>query len=86
MVMTKILGACVLSLLAVAPAVAQKKSCDELKAEIAAKLDAKGVKDYQLEIVASADAGDQMVVGSCDGGTKKITYKRGGAAPASSSK
>ena len=34
------------------PAYAQKP-CEELKAEIAAKLEAKGVKNYQLEIVAS---------------------------------
>jgi hypothetical protein len=56
------------------------KACEELKTEIAAKLDAKGVKSYQLDIVASADVKDQTVVGSCDGGTKKITYQRGEAA------
>ena len=84
--MMRILGACVLSLVVAAPSFAQKKSCDELKAEIAAQLDAKGVKDYQLDIVASTEAGDQQVVGSCDGGTKKITYKRGGTAAANSKK
>ncbi len=52
------------------------KPCDELKSEIAAKLDAKGVKNYELNIVANDAVGDQKVVGSCDGGTKKITYKR----------
>ena len=31
------------------------------------------------DIVASADVKDQTVVGTCDGGTKKITYQRGGA-------
>jgi len=57
------------------PAFAQKP-CEELKAEIAAKLDAKGVKNYQLEIVPNEEVQDQEVVGSCDGGTKKITYER----------
>ena len=58
------------------------KPCEELKSEIAAKLDAKGVKSYTLDIVAKdADAGDGKVVGTCEGGTKKILYRRGGAAP-----
>jgi hypothetical protein len=52
------------------------KPCDELKSEIDAKLKAKGVANYTLEIVANADVKDQTVVGSCDGGTKKIVYKR----------
>jgi len=52
------------------------KPCDELKAEIEAKLKAKGVEGYSLEIVANDDVKDQTVVGSCDGGTKKIVYKR----------
>jgi hypothetical protein len=67
-------------LLAVAPAFAAKP-CEELKTEIAAKLDAKGVKSYQLEIVPNADVKEQTVVGSCDGGAKKITYKRGEQTP-----
>jgi len=57
------------------------KACEELKTEIAAKLDAKGVKGYTLDIVAKdADAGDGKVVGTCEGGTKKIVYKKGEAA------
>lgn len=52
------------------------KPCEELKAEIQKKLEAKGVKAYSLEIVASTNAADQKVVGSCDGGTKKIEYVR----------
>jgi len=52
------------------------KSCDELKSEIAAKLDAKGVKSYSLEAVGNDEVKDQKVVGSCDGGTKKIVYSR----------
>jgi hypothetical protein len=53
-----------------------RKVCEDLKSEIGAKLDAKGVKKYTLEIVDAADAGDGKVVGSCDGGTKKIVYTR----------
>lgn len=57
------------------------KSCEELKTEIAAKLDAKGVKGYSLEIVAKdADVADGKVVGTCEGGTKKIVYKKGAVA------
>ena len=62
--------------LAVPAAWAQLKPCDELKAEIAAKIDANGVKNYTLEIVASDQVGDRKVVGSCEGGAKKIVYVR----------
>ncbi len=58
------------------PALAMK-SCEELKSEIDAKLQAKGVKTYSLEIVPNDKVKDGKVVGSCDGGTKKIIYKRG---------
>ena len=56
------------------------KPCAELKTEIAAKLEAKGVKAYTLEVVGNDQAGDGKIVGSCDGGTKKIVYTK--AAPA----
>jgi hypothetical protein len=58
------------------------KSCDELKSEIAAKLDAKKVPGYTLEIVDAdkAGGGDDKktgrVVGSCEGGAKKIVYTK----------
>jgi hypothetical protein len=56
---------------------AQRKACEDLKTEIAAKLDAKGVKNYTLTIVAAGEVKDtDKVVGSCDGGTKRIVYKR----------
>lgn len=64
--------------LAAAPAFA-RKSCEELKTEIEAKFKNKGVSNYTLEIVANEGVvADQQVVGSCDGGTRKIVYKRGG--------
>ena len=81
--MTRVLSACVLSLMAVAPAFAQKKGCEELAAEIAAKLDAKGVKGYQLDIVAAGEVGDKTVVGSCEAGAKKITYTKDAASKSS---
>jgi hypothetical protein len=53
------------------------KPCDDLKAEITKKLEAKGVKSYTLEIMAKDDKeGDGKVVGTCEGGTKKIVYTR----------
>lgn len=66
-----------LSLSLVLPAAyAQIKPCEELKAEIAAKIEANGVKNYTLEIVPNDQVGDRKVVGSCEGGTQKIVYTR----------
>jgi len=59
-----------------APVAHAAKPCEELALEIAAKLDAKGVKDYSLEIVPNELAQGETVVGSCEGGTRKITYAR----------
>ncbi|HEY8906115.1 MAG TPA: DUF1161 domain-containing protein [Rhodoferax sp.] len=52
------------------------KTCEELKSEVATKLDGKGVKGYTLEIVDSDKVGEAKVVGSCEGGKKKLTYSR----------
>lgn len=62
--------------LAATPALA-KKDCNELKSEIEAKIKAKGVKAFTLEVVAADAAKEGKVVGSCDGGAKRIVYKRG---------
>ena len=59
------------------PAIAQVKPCEELKSEIEAKIKANGVKEFTLTIVDKDAAEDGKVVGTCDGGTKKIVYKRG---------
>ncbi len=59
-----------------ASAFAEIKSCEELKTEIDAKLIAKGVKGYTLEILPADQVKDQKIVGSCEGGTKKISYSR----------
>jgi len=53
-----------------------RKPCDDLKSEIAKKLDAKGVVGYSLEIVEKGKETEGKIVGSCDGGTKSIVYSR----------
>jgi hypothetical protein len=58
-------------------AMAAGKSCDDLKSEIDAKIKAKGASTYTLEVVATGSAAEGKVVGTCEGGTKKIVYKRG---------
>lgn len=76
-------------ILASFPAMAEIMPCEKLKAEIDGKLQAKGIKSYTLEIVASDSAANPSteasdtsasskgkVVGTCDGGTKKIIYTR----------
>lgn len=66
----------VLAALLTTTAHAAPKPCDDLKSEIAAKLDAKGVKGYEITAVENDKVGDAKVIGSCDGGTKKLTYVR----------
>lgn len=61
-----------------APVFAAKKPCEALKAEIASKIEAHGVKHFSLEIVPKdAAVTGGKVVGRCDGGAKKIVYRRG---------
>jgi hypothetical protein len=76
----KALVALVAALLIATPALAQRKDCGELKAEIEGKIKANGVKAFTLDVVPTDKVkdGDGKVVGSCDGGTQKIVYKRGG--------
>ena|SRR5579859_4355183 len=72
-------------LLVATPALAQRKPCDELKSEIQAKIQAKGVTAFTLDIVPNEEVkeGSGKVVGTCDGSTRKIVYMRGGSeAPA----
>ncbi|MFR0673903.1 DUF1161 domain-containing protein [Enterobacterales bacterium AW_CKDN230030176-1A_HGKHYDSX7] len=58
-------------------ALAAGKPCAELQQEIEAKLDAKNVSNYVLEVVDKGTGGGK-VVGSCEGGTKDIVYRREG--------
>lgn len=73
--MKPLIAAVVLMLIAT-PALA-RKSCDELKSEIEANIKAKGVKVYTLDVVGKDEQKEGKVVGTCDGGAKKIVYKRG---------
>ncbi len=70
----------ILALLAMfaAPAFA-KLSCDDLVARIEQKLEKKGVKEHTLTVIPASEPTDLRVVGTCDGNTKKVVYKRGAA-------
>ncbi|MEB0039154.1 MULTISPECIES: DUF1161 domain-containing protein [unclassified Pseudomonas] len=60
-----------------ATAMAAPKPCDELKDEIEAQIQAKNITSYTLEIVSNEEVHDQnMVVGTCENGSRKIIYQR----------
>jgi Protein of unknown function (DUF1161) len=52
------------------------RPCEDLKASIASKLEAKGVKNYSLDVAAPDAVGAGKVVGSCEGGKMRIVYTR----------
>jgi hypothetical protein len=58
-------------------ALAAGKSCDDVKGEIDAKIKAKGASGYTLQAVDKGAAADGKVVGTCEGGTKELVYKKG---------
>jgi hypothetical protein len=73
----KALGLFMTASLFAAPLWAEPLPCDQLKADIEVKIQAAGVASYTLEIVPNAEVSDpNMVVGSCENGTKKIIYQR----------
>ncbi len=51
-------------------------NCEDLKTTLAAKLDARHVAGYTLEVVPTGQGGDAKVIGTCEGGTKKIIYTK----------
>ncbi len=57
------------------------KPCEVLKSEIAKKLEANGSRAYTLNIVQKDQAAEGKLVGSCEGGTKKIMYIKAPAPP-----
>jgi hypothetical protein len=75
--MVKITALALALALAASPAFAQRKDCAELKAEIDAKITKNGVTSFTTTIVDKDAPEDGKVVGTCDGGTMKIVYKRG---------
>lgn len=71
------LALAVLASLVGTAALAAPKPCEELKAEIEASIQAKGVASYTLEIVPNNEVSDpNSVVGSCDNSTRKIIYQK----------
>lgn len=64
---------------------AQASACDELKSRLAARIDP-GIRVYTLEAVA-ADATmppGAKVIGTCEGGARKIVFSRRAPAPGAS--
>ena len=61
-------------IVAVIPIAAQARDCNEVKAEIDAKIKAKGVTNYALQIVNGPDVKEGQIVGNCDVGAKRIIY------------
>ncbi len=53
-----------------------RKPCEELRQEIATGLDAKGVRNYSLSVVAKDAEDTRKTVGTCNGGTERIVYER----------
>jgi Protein of unknown function (DUF1161) len=72
------------SMLVPVAALAQANACDQLKATLAARIEATGVRGYSLEAVPAATpvpAGSK-VIGNCEGGERKVLYRRWGGAAA----
>jgi hypothetical protein len=65
------------TLLLVAPALAQRKPCDELKAEIEEKIKKNGVQTFTLDVVAKGEAAKPD---ASKEGTKEAEAKKEGAA------
>jgi len=72
-----IAAAVVVGMVVSGPALAQRKDCAELKGEIEAKIKKNGVDKFTLDVVDADKQAEGKVVGTCDGGSKKIVYKRG---------
>jgi len=72
-----IVAVLVLGMAGAASAQSMRKSCDELKAEIDAKIKKNGVDKFSLDVLDMDAQAEGKIVGTCDGNTKKIVYKRG---------
>jgi Protein of unknown function (DUF1161) len=76
--MTKLIAAALVTGLVISgPVLAQRKDCGELKGEIEAKIKKNGVDKFSLDVVDADKPAEGKVVGTCEGGTKKVVYKRG---------
>jgi hypothetical protein len=74
--MGKLIVAVVVAMGLSGPAWAQKKDCAELKGEIEAKIKKNGVDKFNLDVVDANAQAEGKVVGTCEGGAKKIVYKK----------
>jgi hypothetical protein len=65
-------------------ALAQANACDQLKATLAARIEATGVRGYSLEAVPATTPvpAGAKAIGNCEGGARKILYRRWGGASA----
>jgi hypothetical protein len=72
-----IAAAVIAGLMVSGPVLAQRKDCGELKGEIEAKIKKNGVDKFSLDVVEADKSSEGKVVGTCEGGSKKIVYKRG---------
>ena len=75
------------SMLVPIAAFAQANACDQLKATLAARIEATGVRGYSLETVPASTAvpAGAKAIGNCEGGARKVLYRRWGGASASAS-
>jgi hypothetical protein len=69
-----------------AGALAQANACDQLKTTLAARIEATGVRGYSLEAVPAATPvpAGAKAIGNCEGGARKVLYRRWGGASAAS--
>jgi hypothetical protein len=75
--MKMIVAAVVVGMAVAGPALAQRKDCGELRGEIEAKIKKNGVDKFTLDVLEKDAQAEGKVVGTCEGGSKKIVYKRG---------
>lgn len=68
------------ALLLGASAASHALTCDELKSEIDRKIQSAGVTQYSLLVTDAEQSTPGKQVGSCENGTKKITYTQTPAA------
>lgn len=63
--------------IATTTAAAQAGNCDAIRAQIDAKIKARGVTNHSLTVAGVDDKVTGKVVGTCDQGRKKIVYAQG---------
>lgn len=68
------------ALLLLAGSASSAATCDAIQAQIDAKIRAAGVQHYTLTTVDADAQAEGEVVGTCDLGTRKIVYLKGGGA------